>query len=125
MAAGGAVTSLLAMSWQWLSEIIANIPSAAELSGYSERTIYISAIIALFLSLGYILRWIAKTWLLEQQEMHRVCTATIAKVNESLIENRQATDRLTDSLDRQNEWFEGYAKNALNFMPRPKHPDHL
>lgn len=114
IAAGGVtVAGLATLIWTAASEAFGWAVSIADYEGISERSIYISIIVILFTALSVIARWLAITWLREQREMHLKNNAAIEAMHRIMHENTASTNKLTDQIQRQCEWFDTVAKSKI------------
>lgn len=102
----GAVLGILAsvgtLSLMAVKLFIAQVPTPDVTHNWSFYGVLISAIIALAVSLGWVLRWVAVTWLSEQRE------------------NRQVMERLVSASQKQTEsnlevlkWLDEVAKDLI------------
>jgi len=112
-AAGVTVAGIGTLILTAASEAFGWAVSIADYEGISERSIYISIIVILFTSLGIIGRWLAKTWLREQREMHIKSNAAIEAMYRAMHESTASTNKLTDQIQRQCDWFDTVAKTKI------------
>ena len=94
-AMGTALASVVAMVGGVIHSILAQFPDPAQAAQWSERGYLIVAIIVLFTSLVTVVSWIATKGLKAFQDL------------------AAALNRLTDTVDKQNDYFDEVAKNAV------------
>lgn len=92
--------SFTTLVWGSVAEFA--LPTPETTGNWSFYGVLLCAIIILGLSLGFVLRWVAVTWLKSQSETNMV-----------LSELRASMDANTEAVSRSNQWFEKLVQNFV------------
>lgn len=98
----GILSSIGTLSLMAVNLMFAQVPTPDVTHNWSFYGVLISAIVALAVSLGWVLRWVAVTWLTEQRENRDVM--------EKLV---NASQKQTESNVKVLAWLEEFAKEMI------------
>jgi hypothetical protein len=123
----GTVVSLATLTWGGITSILgqAPIPDPTTAGAWSFYGVLIVAIIVLFLCMCAMARWFANFWLKKQEDMQKEMTDSHSLVSKSNQDVAGALRKLTDVVERQNEWFDQVYRDDIKHRlssPKPHIP---